>query len=152
MATLIFSWESSKRRTTFTPKGRFVSFRIPLILSLISSGVQRAVAKTPNPPALLTSATSLMSVIQFMPASIIGCSMPNSSVIRVFNILNSFLYLPLKPGLRFSRNAWRPSWRSSVMKQQIDCTFSNGSQSLIFICWHPNSISSYSFQTRKKWQ
>jgi hypothetical protein len=54
------------------------------MLFRVSSGVVAAVARTPNPPALQTAATSSGSVIQFMPASIIGCFIPNTSVMRVF--------------------------------------------------------------------
>jgi hypothetical protein len=65
-------------------------------------------ARVPNAPALQTAATRFGSVIQFIPAIIIGCWIPKISVILVFNISPSsesrnspFDAYPILQGSRF---------------------------------------------------
>src|SRR5690606_14572197 len=66
------------------PKGLLVKVRIWRIAARVCAGVNGPLARIPRPPALDTAATSSGVEIQLMPGSRMGCSIPKSSVIRVF--------------------------------------------------------------------
>jgi hypothetical protein len=66
------------------PKGLSVSERISLTAALVSSASSTPVASSPSPPASDTAATILGMLIQLMPDSRMGCSIPRASVKLVF--------------------------------------------------------------------
>src|SRR3954464_2351770 len=69
----------------FTPYGLFVPSRMRFKADLKSSGRIGPAAMTPIPPAFDTAITSgALDDAQLMAAWKIGCSMPRSSVMRVF--------------------------------------------------------------------
>jgi len=53
-------------------------------MSFIWSGEFAALLNMPNPPALETAATILGKLTKAIPDNIMGCSIPNNSVILVF--------------------------------------------------------------------
>src|SRR4030042_972762 len=83
MATSAFSLALGNSKVTFTPNGLSVSDLISLMMSFIWSGVLATLLNMPRAPALETAATMLGRLTKAIPASIMGCSMPNSSVILV---------------------------------------------------------------------
>ena len=95
IATAIFSFAPGPIRIWLIPNGLSVRLRISRICFRASSGVDAAVARTPSAPALQTAATILGVVIQFIPASIMGCFMPSISVSLVLSIV------PPDPGGKF---------------------------------------------------
>src|ERR1700744_3420367 len=71
----------------FTPNGFSVMVRQRAISLVRSSGVGWVSAvMNPRQPALATAATSSARPTHCMPPWVIGCSTPNVSVKRVFNI------------------------------------------------------------------
>ncbi|MNP03020.1 hypothetical protein D3C76_948880 [compost metagenome] len=66
------------------PNGREVFSRMRRIEARASSGVSEALARMPSPPASQTATTSSGIATLLMPELTMGCSMPSSSVMRVF--------------------------------------------------------------------
>src|SRR5688572_5494607 len=79
----------------FTPNGFFVPARISSSARAKSSGRIGPAPSTPRPPAFDTATTSgALDEAQLIAAWKIGCSMPSSSVMRVF-IASFLLFLVL---------------------------------------------------------
>jgi len=68
----------------FTPKGLSVSVRASSTCSRTQESGAEPQAMMPSPPALLTAAARRASAIHAIAPWMIGCSMPSSSVTRVF--------------------------------------------------------------------
>src|SRR4030065_598826 len=96
MATSAFSLALGNNNVTFMPNGLSVSDLISFMMSFIWSGELAALLNIPKPPALETAATSLGKLTKAIPANIMGCSMPNISVILVIIEVSPLLCVAAK--------------------------------------------------------
>src|SRR5581483_2345060 len=101
---------SPRNSSRFSPNGRSVSARIAATSASSCCAFWRVAPSTPSPPAFETAATSAGEVPLPIPPSTTGCSIPNSSQIRVRSIahprrssLVGSIDVPVGPGRRQRR-------------------------------------------------
>ena len=97
----------SRKSSRLRPKGLPVSARMAAASRAISAGPCAVAPSTPRPPASETAATSAGDVAVPMPPRTMGCSIPNSSQIRVRS-----MSLSLSAGL-LQRGCWSATGQTS---------------------------------------